>query len=79
MTDQEDRSFESRLEDDLLAQVDPAKLGQRDTPEEEWGAPLEGEARHGATHMTRDERPELDRGQGAKTRRAAKDQISRRL
>jgi len=78
MSDQEDRSFQGRPEDDLLAQVDPARLGQRDTPEEDWGDALEGGAQHGANHLIREDRPELDRGQGAKTRRAAKDQISRR-
>lgn len=78
MTDREDRSFQARPQDDPLAQVDPARLGQRDTPEEDWGDPLDGEAQHGANHLAREDRPEPDRGHGAKTRRASKDIISRR-
>jgi hypothetical protein len=73
MTDQDDRSFEP-----APLNLDPAKLGQRDTPEEDWGEALAGEARHGATHLAREDRPEPDRGQGAKTRAAHKDIVSRR-
>jgi hypothetical protein len=78
MADQEDRSFEPKSDTDLLAQVDPAKLGQPDTPEAEWGEPLDGEAQSGANHLAREDRPEPDRGQGSKTRQANKDQFSRR-
>jgi len=78
MADQEDRTFQPRVDTDLLAQVDPAKLGQPDTPEAEWGEALEGDVQHGANHLAREDRPEPDRGQGSKTRQATKDQISRR-
>jgi hypothetical protein len=78
MTDQEDRSFRPEDADGPLARVDPARLGQRDTPEEDWGEALEGEARHGARHLIRDVRPEPRLGHGAKTRAAIKDIVSRR-
>lgn len=78
MADQEDRSFKPDPVTGPLAKVDPGKLGQRDTPESDWGEPLEGEAQYGANHLAREDRPELDRGQGSKTRQATKDQISRR-
>ena len=78
MTDQEDRSFRPEDVDGLLAKVDPAKLGQPDTPEAEWGEPLEGDVHHGANHLAREDRAEPDRGQGSKTRQANKDQFSRR-
>jgi hypothetical protein len=78
MADQEDRTFRLDPDTDPLAKVDPAKLGQRDTPEADWGDPLEGEAQSGANHLAREDRPEPDRGQGSKTRQANKDQFSRR-
>jgi len=78
MADKEDRSFQPDPDTDPLAKVDPAKLGQRDTPEADWGEPLEGEAQYGANHLAREDRAELDRGQGSKTRQHTKDQISRR-
>ena len=61
--------------------IDPARLGERDDPQnailgEDWGEPEEG-AVHGANHTRRGE-PSDDRMQGIKTRTAAKDQISRR-
>lgn len=78
MADQQDRSLHPDPGTDPLAKVNPAKLGQRDTPEADWGEPLEGGAQYGANHLIREDRPELDRGQGSKTRQATKDQISRR-
>lgn len=78
MTDQEDRSFRPEDVDGPLAKVDPAKLGQPDTPEADWGDPLDGAVQHGVNHLAREDRPELDRGQGSKTRQANKDQFSRR-
>ena len=62
--------------------IDPARLGEADTPEnailgEEWGEPEKG-AVHGANHARRGAVVPEARFQGAKTRAAAKDQISRR-
>ncbi|MEW5686549.1 MAG: hypothetical protein AB1942_16650 [Pseudomonadota bacterium] len=56
------------------ANVDIHKLGQTDRPEQDWGEAAEG-ATFSSNHSRR---PEIERGQGAKTRQAAKDQISRR-
>lgn len=58
------------------ANVDIHKLGQTDRPEEDWGEAAEG-ATFSSNH-TRRPGIEAERGQGAKTRRASKDQISRR-
>ena len=58
--------------------VDIHKLGQKDHPQGEWGEPAGEGAMHGANHTRRPERTEALRGQGAKTRTATKDQISRR-
>lgn len=60
------------------ANVDIHKLGQDDKPEQEWGEPAGEGATYSANHATRPERTEALRGQGAKTRQATKDQISRR-
>ena len=46
-------------------------------PEEDWGEPAEG-ASYSANHATRGEKTDAERSQGAKTRKAAKDTISRR-
>ena len=57
---------------------DPAKLGEADRPENDWGDPPDEGAAHGTNHTRRGETRETDRRQGAKTRTATKDQISRR-
>jgi len=76
MADREDRTFQPTAAGG--ANVDPKKLGQRDTPEEDWGDPADPDAQHGANHEARAARAEPDRGKGAKTRAAFKDQVSRR-
>ena len=81
MAHKEDRSFQPTpgdLGEGTPANVDLTKLGQRDNPEEDWGEPSGPEAQHGANHAARPERTEAERGQGAKTRKANKDIISRR-
>jgi len=81
MADQEDRTFKPQapeLGEGTPANVDVHKLGQSDRPEESWGEPPDAEAQYGSNHTTRPERTEALRGQGAKTRQATKDQISRR-
>jgi len=55
----------------------PALEGVSDNPEEDWGEPVEGAA-YSANHATRGAKTDAERGPGPKTRRAAKDQISRR-
>jgi hypothetical protein len=60
------------------ANVDIHKLGQDDNPEQEWGEPAGEGATYSANHTARPDRTEAQRGQGAKTRQANKDQISRR-
>ena len=57
--------------------IDPARIGEADRPENDWGEPETG-AVHGANHTRRGEEGPESRLQGAKTRRATKDQISRR-
>jgi hypothetical protein len=59
--------------------VDIHKLGQPDNPEGDWGEPADEGALHSANHTRRPERTEAERGQGAKTRQANKDMVSRRL
>ena len=66
----EDRSF------DAAAAPDPA-AGVSENPQEDWGEPIEGAA-YSANHATRGARSDEERGPGPKTRKAAKDQISRR-
>ena len=56
----------------------PALDGVSDNPEEDWGEPAEGAA-YSANHATRGEKTDAERGPGPKTRKATKDQISRRL
>ena len=57
--------------------VDPARIGEADRPENDWGEPETG-AVHGVNHTRRGEEGPDTRFQGAKTRKATKDQISRR-
>jgi len=71
MADDEDRTFQP-------ANIDPAKLGEPDSPESDWGEPGDEGAQHGANHARRGESDEIQRLQGRKTRAATKDQISRR-
>lgn len=61
------------------ANVDVHKLGERDTPENDWGEPADEGAVHGSNHTRRPDRTEAERGQGAKTRAHSKDIISRRV
>lgn len=80
MADPDDRSFDAEpptLGEGVPANVDLTKLGQRGTPEEDWGD-AEPEAQHGGNHAARPERTEALKGQGAKTRTANKDIVSRR-
>jgi len=65
MAAKQDRSF------------DPSRIGEADDPQNDWGDP-EPRAEHGANHVRRGEDSPTQRLQGAKTRAAAKDQISRR-
>lgn len=60
------------------ANVDIHKLGQSDHPEQEWGESAGEGATYSANHTRRGEKTEAERGQGAKTRAANKDQFSRR-
>lgn len=61
------------------ANVDIHKLGERDNPQADFGDDLDGEAEFSSTNTRRGEKTEAERGQGAKTRQATKDQISRRV
>jgi len=58
--------------------VDIHDLGQQDRPEQEWGEAAGEGALHSATHSRRGVKTEAERGQGAKTRQANKDTVSRR-
>lgn len=60
------------------ANVDIHKLGQPDNPEQEWGEAAGEGATFSANHTRRGEPTEAMRGQGAKTRAANKDIVSRR-
>jgi hypothetical protein len=60
------------------ANVDVHKLGQEDRPQEDWGETAGADATFSSNHTRRPVRTEAERGQGAKTRRANKDIISRR-
>ncbi|MBW8815176.1 MAG: hypothetical protein JF588_17290 [Caulobacterales bacterium] len=60
------------------ANVDIHKLGQDDNPQAEWGEPADEGAAYSANHTRRPVRTEAERGQGARTRAANKDQVSRR-
>ncbi len=64
---------------DPLAKVDPAKLGQRNTPEADWGEPLEGDAQYWRQpRLAREDRPGGGPRAGLEDPQATKDQISRR-
>ena len=67
---------ERKVPSRVAANIDPARLGERDDPQNDWGDPGEG-AVHGANH-TRRAKDADGRFQGAKTRTATKNQISRR-
>jgi len=58
--------------------VDVHDVGQEDKPEEDWGDAAAEGTLHSANHTRRGVKTEAERGQGAKTRRANKDIISRR-
>ena len=60
------------------AGLDIHDLGQADRPQEDWGAPADEGAAYSANHTRRPVKTEADRGQGRKTRKAQKDQFSRR-
>lgn len=60
------------------ANVDVHKLGQADDPEQDWGEAAGEGASYSANHTRRADKTEAERGQGAKTRMANKDQVSRR-
>jgi hypothetical protein len=59
--------------------VDIHKLGQDDRPEQDWGEAAGEGAAYSANHATRGEKTDAIRGPGPKTRKATKDQISRRV
>ena len=56
----------------------PVLDGVSANPEEDWGEPADPGATYSANHTRRPAKTEADRSQGPKTRKAAKDQISRR-
>jgi hypothetical protein len=60
------------------ANVDMHKLGQEDRPQEDWGEPADEGTTFSSNHTRRGERLDAERGQGAKTRAANKDIVSRR-
>lgn len=74
----EQRSFEGDLGAGTPANVDLRKLGQSDNPEEDWGEPADEGTLFSSNHTRRAEKVEAERGQGAKTRTANKDIVSRR-
>jgi hypothetical protein len=58
--------------------VDVHKLGQEDNPEQDWGEAAPEGAVYSSTNNRRGDPTEAQRGQGAKTRAANKDIVSRR-
>ena len=60
------------------ANVDVHNLGQEDNPEQDWGEPAAEGAVFSSNKTNRGGRTELERGQGAKTRAANKNIVSRR-
>jgi len=61
------------------ANVDVHKLGERDNPQADWGEPAAEGATFSSNHSRRAAHTEAERGgQGAKTRTANKDIVSRR-
>jgi hypothetical protein len=81
---EDDRTFRTsaRAAGDLgtgtPAGVDVHDLGQDDKPEQDWGDEADEGLAHSANHTRRGIRTEAERGQGAKTRTANKDIVSRR-
>jgi hypothetical protein len=71
-------SVEGDLGAGTPANVDIHKLGQDDNPEQDWGEPADPDATFSSNHTRRADRTEAERGQGAKTRQANKDIVSRR-
>jgi hypothetical protein len=84
----EDRAFDDRnaagigdagdLGAGTPAGVDIHDLDQEDKPEQAWGDETEEGLAHAANHTRRAVKTEAERGQGAKTRAANKDIVSRR-
>jgi hypothetical protein len=66
----EKRSFESELSP-------PTALSEN--PQEDWGEPADEGAAYSANHARRGAKTDAERSQGAKTRKATKDAISRRV
>jgi hypothetical protein len=65
---------------ELQRQHDPEQNPEPSlTDDDEDGEPGDEEAVHSANHATRGEKTDEERGQGAKTRQASKDTISRRM
>lgn len=60
------------------AGVDIHDVGQDDSPEQDWGEAGDEGLSHSANHSRRGVKTEAERGQGAKTRQANKDIVSRR-
>lgn len=60
------------------ANVDVHKLGEPDNPQADWGEAMGEGAVFSSNHARRGEPTEAMRGQGAKTRAANKDIVSRR-
>lgn len=58
--------------------VDVHDLAQDDNPEADWGEEGDEGMMHSANHSRRGVKTEAERGQGAKTRQANKDIVSRR-
>jgi hypothetical protein len=58
--------------------VDVHKLGEADNPEDDWAEPAPEGTVFSQNHTRRPAKTEAERGQGAKTRRANKDIVSRR-
>lgn len=73
------RSVGEELGEGTPANVDIHDVGQDDKPEADWGAPPDEGAAYSTNHTRRPVKTEADRGQGRKTRKAQKDQISRRI
>jgi hypothetical protein len=77
----EGRTFDaSELDDRNAADLADSSgdLGQEDNPQEDWGPEGDPQMLHSANHTRRPLKTEAERGQGAKTRRANKDIVSRR-
>jgi len=79
----EPRTFEKEAADPRFGEtepaVDPRDLGEKDTPENDWGDPLGDEdMAYGSNHTRRPITTEAERGQGPKTRARTKDIINRK-